>query len=187
MRDVQLLGKLLESGLLGLVNHDLHHLLADELALRALGVASSADLATGPLGEADAEHAEKVAVEGLGLDEGLNGGVPLLDDGAELVAGDVHAVEVGVAVEALDLLDLDLHLSPSLLVGVSVQISQRYLEHAALQAVRGDLYANYAGNLLLWPAVLLQGVMVGVRTSNTVGTWTLYHSFFWKGWALKRE
>ena len=29
---------------------------------------------------------------------------------------------------------------------------------------------------LLWPAVLLQGV--------TVGTWTLYHSFFANEWAL---
>lgn len=94
----------------------------------------------GPLGKTDAEHAKEVAVDGLGLDEGLNGGVPLLNDGAELVAGDVHAVEVGVAVEALDLLNLHLHLSPGLFVGVSVQISQRYLKHTALQAVSSDLY-----------------------------------------------
>jgi len=136
---VQLLGKLLESGLLSLVNHDLHHLLADELALRALGVASSADLAAGSLGEPNAEHAEEVAVEGLGLDECLNSGVPLLDNGADLVAGDIHAIEVGVAIEALDFLNLHLHLSPGLLVAVSVQISQRYLEDTALEAVGSDL------------------------------------------------
>ena len=137
---VQFLGKLLEGRLLSLVDHNLHHLLADELALRALSVASSAHLVLGSLGEANAEHTEEVSVEGLGLNEGLDGGVPLLDDGAKLVAGDVHAVEVGVAVEALDFLDLHLHLSPSLVVAVSVQISEGNLKHTAFQAVSGDLY-----------------------------------------------
>ncbi len=129
---LQFLGKLLESRLLGLIDHNLHHLLADELALRSLGIAGGANLAAGSLGETDAEHAEEIAVEGLGLNEGLNGGVPLLDDGAELVAGDVHTVEVGVAVEALNFFDLDLHLSPGLFVAVSVLISQRYLKYTTL-------------------------------------------------------
>ena len=118
--NVQLLGKLLEGGLLSLADHNLHHLLADEFALRALGVAGSADLSAGSLGEANAEHTEEVAVSGLGLNEGLDGGVPLLHDSAELIAGDIHAVEVGVAVETLDFLDLDLYLSPGLFVAVSV-------------------------------------------------------------------
>ena len=122
------------------INHNLHHLLADELALGALGVAGGADLVFGSLGKANAEHAEEVAVGGLGLNEGLNGGVPLLNDGTKLVTSDVHPVEVGVAVEALDFLDLDLHLSPSLLVTVSIQISQRYLKHSTFQAVSSDFY-----------------------------------------------
>jgi hypothetical protein len=121
---LQFLGELLEGGFLGLVDHNLHHLLADELLLGAGCVAGGADLAAGSLGETNAEHAEEVAIDGLGLHEGLNAGVPLLDDGAELVAGDVHSVEVGVAVEALDFLDLYLHLSPSLFVAISVQISK---------------------------------------------------------------
>jgi len=137
--NLQLLGKLLESRFLGLVDHNLHHLLADKLALGSLGVASSADLAVGSLGEANAEHTEEVAIEGLCLNEGLNGSVPLLDNGAKLITSDVHAVEVGVAVEALDLLYLNLHLSPSLFVAVSVQISQRYLKHTSFQAVSSDL------------------------------------------------
>ena len=124
---------------MGLTNHNLHHLLADELALRSLSIAGCAHLSAGSLGEADAEHTEQVSVSCLGLNESLNGGVPLLDDGAELIASDVHSVEVSVAVEALDFLDLDLHLSPSLFVAVSVQISQRYLKHTALKRVGGNL------------------------------------------------
>ena len=100
-------------------------------------------MAAGSLGETDAEHAEEVAVEGLGLHEGLHSGVPLLDDGAKLVTGDVHAVEVGVAVKALDFLDLDLHLSPGIFIAVSVQISKGNLKHTALQAVSSDLYIYY--------------------------------------------
>lgn len=93
----------------------------------------------GSLGEANREHSEEIAVKSFGLDEGLNGGVPLLDDGTQLISGDVHSVEVGIAIEALHFFDLDLHLSPGQLVAVSVQISQRYFEHTALQAVSCDL------------------------------------------------
>jgi hypothetical protein len=76
------------------------------------------------------------------LHEGFNGGVPLLDNGAQLVPGDVHSVEVGVAVEALDFFDLHLHFSPGLIIAISVQISQRYFEHTTFQAVSGDLYRS---------------------------------------------
>jgi hypothetical protein len=97
-------------------------------------------LSAGSLGEANAKHSEQVSIQSLGLHEGLNGGVPLLDDGAEFVSGDVHSVEVGVAIEALDFFDLNLHLSPSLIVAVSVQISQRNLKHTTSQTVSGNLY-----------------------------------------------
>ena len=140
--NIQLLGKLLEGRLLSLADHNLHHLLADELALRPLSVAGGADLSAGSLGEANAEHTEEVAVSGLGLHEGLDGGVPLLDNGAELIAGNVHTVEVGIAVEALNFLDLDLHLSPGLFVAVSVQISQRYLKHTTLEGVSSNLLTS---------------------------------------------
>lgn len=121
-----------------MLDHDFHHLLADESSLRALGVAGGSNLSFCSLSDGHGEHSEEISVSGLGLNEGLNGGVPLLNDGAELVSGDVHSVEVSVAVEALDLFDLDLHLSPGLL-DISVQISQGYLEHTAFQAVSGDL------------------------------------------------
>ena len=127
---------------MGLTNHNLHHLLADELALRSLGVAGSANLSAGSLGEPNAEHTEEVAVSSLGLNESLDGSVPLLDDGALLIASDVHSIEVGVAIEALDFFDLDLHLSPSLFVAVSVQIRQRYLKHTALEGVGSNLLTS---------------------------------------------
>ena len=139
---VQLLGKLLEGGFLSLVDHNFHHLLADELALRSLSVASGANLTAGSLGETDAEHTEEVSVSGLGLHEGLDGGVPLLDNGTLLIAGNVHTVEVGVAIEALNFLDLDLHLSPGLFVALSVQISQRYLKHTTLEGVSSNLLTS---------------------------------------------
>ena len=99
-------------------------------------------MSAGSLGETDAEHTEEVSVSGLGLHEGLDGGVPLLDNGALLIAGNVHTVEVGVAIEALNFLDLDLHLSPGLFVAVSVQISQRYFKHTTLKGVSSDLLTS---------------------------------------------
>ena len=123
-----------------LIDHDFHHLFADKSLLRVLGVASGLDLAGGSAGEADAEKSEEVAVGSLGLDEGLDEGVPLLDEGAKLVLGNIHAVEVGVAVVALHFFHLHLHLSPGLGTACSVQISQRYFKHSALQAISGVLY-----------------------------------------------
>jgi len=56
--------------------------------------------------ESNAEHSAEVSIAGSGLGESLNGGVPLLDEGTELVSGDVQTIEVSVAIEVLDLLNL---------------------------------------------------------------------------------
>lgn len=125
-----------------LIDHDFHHLFTDESLLRVLGIACGLDLTGSSAGEANAEESEKVAIGGLGLDKGLNEGVPLLDEGAKLVLSDVNAVEVGVAVVALYFLYLHLDLPPSLSTACSVQISQRYFEHSTLQAISGVLYFN---------------------------------------------
>ena len=66
--------------------------------------------------------------------------MPLLNDGAQFVSGNVHSVEVGIAIEALDFFDLYLHFSPGLIIAISVQIGLRYFEHTTFQAVGGDLY-----------------------------------------------
>jgi hypothetical protein len=71
----ELVDKLLCVVLGDLASHDLHHLLADDAHLVALGVAGLLDLVLHLLGEADAEHAQEHTVGGLyinmGLDQGL--------------------------------------------------------------------------------------------------------------------
>ena len=124
-------------------------------------------MTAGSLGETNAEHTEEVSVSGLGLNESLNGGVPLLDNCAELVASDVHAIEVSVAVEALDFFDLDLHLSPGILVAVSVQISQRYLKHTAFQTVGRVLYINKWFVKLREKLTLTSGLVAGGKSGGS--------------------
>lgn len=97
--------------------HDLHHLLSDELLVGSLGIARGLNLSWSLLGEGDAEESHEVSIGGLGLNESLNEGVPLLDHGAGMVSGDIHSVEVGIAIISLDFIDLELHSSPGLVVG----------------------------------------------------------------------
>jgi hypothetical protein len=98
----KLLDELLEVGALGLAAHDLDHLGADLSDLGRLGVGGLLDLVEGALGEADGEETKDVAVGGADVDRGLDQGLPLADDGSELVGGEVHAVERGEAVLALE-------------------------------------------------------------------------------------
>jgi len=107
-------GKILESRLLSFIDHNFHHLFADNLLLRALSVAGSFNLLSCSLGEPNREDSEHVPIRGLGLHEGLNHVVPFLHELAEFVLGHVHPIEVGVAVRSLHLFHLHLHLSPSI-------------------------------------------------------------------------
>jgi hypothetical protein len=58
------------------------------------------------------------------LDESLDQSVPLLNKSAKLVTGDVHALEVSVAVESFDFLNLELDVSPSLFVSITLEFSE---------------------------------------------------------------
>lgn len=60
--------------------------------------------------------------------------LPLANHGAELVRGHIHAVEVGEAVLALDLVNPQLDLTERVLL-VLVQVGERNLENTALQGV----------------------------------------------------
>ena len=64
--------------------------------------------------------------------------MPLLDESAKLVSGDIHAVEVGVAVVSFHLFALHAYLSPGLFMGVVVKVTKRDLENATTERVSGD-------------------------------------------------
>ena len=65
--------------------------------------------------------------------------MPLLDQGAELVSGDVHAVVVSVTIVPLNFLTLNSDLSPGLLVSVLVEITERDVENATTERVSRNL------------------------------------------------
>lgn len=137
----ELLEEFLEGALCALSNHDFHHLLAELSHVGSFGVASGLDLELVAAGEGNCEHADEVAIEGLGLNKGLNKGVPLLDEGAKLVAGNIHTVEVGVAVEALDFFNLDLDLSPGGLMSIVVELAEGDIEDTAAKGVSSNLWS----------------------------------------------
>jgi hypothetical protein len=130
----QFLGELSKGARAGVTGHDLGHLLADGPDLRGLSVCGLLDLVWSSLGEGDAEEAEEVVIGGLDNDVGLNKGLPLADEGAELVRGEVETVEVGQAVLALDLVDAKLDLAERVVL-ILLEIGERDLEYPALQVV----------------------------------------------------
>ena len=103
------LGQIALGGFLG---QHLDHLPSDRLDLGTLGIRGLSDLVLVLLGEGDAKHPEDVAVLGLDLAVGLDEGLPLADVLAQLVSGDVHAVETGSAVAAINVFNPELDLSP---------------------------------------------------------------------------
>ena len=111
------------------------------------GIAGSLNLSMCFLSESNAEHSQNVSVGSLCLDKGLNKGMPLFDHGASLVSGDVHTVEVGVAVKSLDLIDLELKLSPVLGIGRVVAVSKGGGENTTSQTVSR---VDETGSLVDW-------------------------------------
>ena len=62
--------------------------------------------------ESNAENSEDVAVLGLNFSVGFDNVLPFSNELAEFVSGDIHTVEVGHAVSALDIFNAELHFSP---------------------------------------------------------------------------
>jgi len=128
----------LEVTLPGEGGHGVDHLSADGADLGALGITRLLELIVLLLGEGDAEHAHNVPVRGSGVYVGLDNALLFLDEGAQLVARDVHTVEVEEAVEPLNILDtkLDLTVRHGLVV---VEVGEGELNDTALESIRGDL------------------------------------------------
>lgn len=118
--------------------HDLGHLLADGTDLRRASVGGLLDLVGATLGEGNGEQANEVFIGGLHGNVGLDQGLPLADQGAQLVGGEIQAVEVGQAVLALDLVHAELDLAEGVIL-IVLQIRERDLEDTALQGVVGIL------------------------------------------------
>ena len=80
---------------------------------------------------------DDLPVSGGDVNVGLDLGLPLLDHGALLVAGELHTVEVGEAVVALNLLADQ----SELLVGglVTVEVSLVDFVNSASKTVSGEL------------------------------------------------
>jgi len=107
------LNKSLEVSLSGQGGHMVDHLGADRADLGRLGVTGLLELIILLLSEGDAEHADDVTIGGTGINVGLNDRLLLLDEGAKLITGHVHAVEVKEAVVSLNILDTELDLTVS--------------------------------------------------------------------------
>lgn len=154
LRD-QLGSELRESAAGGLAEDDLVHLLADGANLRRSGVSGLLDLVGTSLGESDSEDTEEVVVGGLDRDVGLDQGLPLANEGAELVGSEVETVEVGQAVLALHFVDAKLDLAERVVL-ILLQIGQRNLEDAALKGVVGVLETGGAVDQCLANAVIVR-------------------------------
>lgn len=66
--------------------------------------------------------------------------LPFLDHAAELVGGQVHAVEVGQDIPRLDIFGDELEFPEgAFCVGIFLDISKRYLKDTPFQTLGGDL------------------------------------------------
>ena len=108
------------------MRHDLDHLATNLANLCRLCIAVGLDLLWSALRESDAKHADDVAVSRLDIYLCLDERLPLLDQAADLVACERHAMEVREAASALDLFDAETDLLGSLVL-VVVQIRQVHL------------------------------------------------------------
>mmetsp|Transcript_25948 Transcript_25948/g.60262 ORF Transcript_25948/g.60262 Transcript_25948/m.60262 type:complete len:279 (-) Transcript_25948:26-862(-) len=142
----------------GVAAHDLHHAATDLVHLSGLGVGGLALLVALTVGERNGEHAHGVAVGGLDVHVGLDEGLPLADQGSELVAGHVHAVEVAESILALDLLADEAHLAVVSIRGL-VEVAEGDLEHAVLHLLRSDLLTSS----------LVDGGLAGVAVGEESG------------------
>jgi hypothetical protein len=124
---------------------DFGHLLSDCTDLRAGSVGGFLDLVWPTLGEGNGEEADQIVVGGLDSDVGLNEGLPLAHQRAQLVGCEVEAVEVGQAVLALHLVYAELDLAESVVL-IVLEIGERDFEDAALQSIVGVLETGCAIN-----------------------------------------
>ena len=122
--------------------HNLHHLLSDESLVGVFGIACSFNLLSGFLGEGKREESETVTIGGFALNESLDERMPFFHHGACLISGDVHTIEVGVAIHSFNFVDLKLKLSPGLGLRLVVAVSQGDADDTSSQGISGDFLTS---------------------------------------------
>ncbi len=130
---------ILEGVLRDFLGDDLDHLFSDLFDLGPLGVGSGLQLELVSLGEGNGEKSEEETVASLSVNNGFDEGVPLSDEGAEMVLGGVHSVEVGEGSSGLGFRgiiddELDFFVGQG---GLAVEVAQVDFEDSTLQGVRG--------------------------------------------------
>ena len=88
------------------------HSLSDFFCLGSLGVAGFLYLSLLLSGESDAEASQDEAVLGFHLAGGFNKVLPLFDELAKFISGDVHSIEAGSNVFTLSVFNEKSDLSP---------------------------------------------------------------------------
>ncbi len=144
MLNLQLIHNSLQVTVSNFTLHSLNDLSTDLLNASSLGI-SMGLLAVLLLGEGDHEESECVTISSFHVDMGLNGRLPFKHHSAELIASEVHAMEVGKAVSALNILNLELELSENIL-GLLIQITEAQLNDTTLKALTGNLSSLSTGN-----------------------------------------
>ncbi len=127
-------GKLGEGAGGSLALDDVGHLATDGTDLGRGCISRLLDLVLAAFGEANGEKTDEVVIGSLDSDVGLNEGLPLADEGAQLVGCEVETVKVGQAALALDLVDAKANLAERVIF-ILLEISEGDLNDTSLQCV----------------------------------------------------
>jgi hypothetical protein len=109
--------------------------LSDDFLLGGKSVVGLSLLVGGLPGEGNHEHSQDISVLGLDVLDGLNQGLSLLDEGAQLVTSNVNTVEGSDGLSAFGLIDDQLDFSPVEAVLVGSEIGLHLFDNSALDAV----------------------------------------------------
>lgn len=101
----------------------------------SFGIACSFNLLWSLFGKSNTEHSKNETISSLGLDEGFNERVPLFNHWASIISCYVHSVKISVAIKALNLINLELNLSPCVLFSSIVAISEREGKNTTSQTI----------------------------------------------------
>jgi hypothetical protein len=132
----------------------------------------------------DEEETKQVTVGGLDVNVGLDEGLSLLDNVTQAVRRQVHAVEVGEDIAALDIFGVETELAEGPLgILVVLQIGEGYFDHAVPEALGRDFCSLGAAVDRSFPdlASVEQVVRSETRAHELVQfsyVWALVRSFF---------